>query len=962
MKLCNKAKATWVTLFIILLVPVFLAGCEGDRGIVGLTGSTGATGEQGPQGVINAVLEETQDLPGINIEVVSLSGGSGTGGAFNAGDTVAVTFNLTFDDDDAMPITELDSGSILVSGPTSNYQRVLQRQRDLATAAVKNSDGTYTYTFTDPIPAVYDAPYNDTTSFGIADGELQGSALLDGTYTVGMFVYKNYEILGNRQRDVGVQTYDFLIGAATTIAVREVVKDDNCNQCHVELQFHGGTRRNTNLCILCHTSGAEDRNDLEKEGGTPDVSIDFRVMIHKIHNAKHLPSVLGVSTNADGSRKYDATPKPLTYVGFSTAELSEIAFPVWPNMSHPMPRDAGYSDLTDAQQDLEDEMRRGVTQCSKCHGDPDGDGPLTAPAQGDLIFSQPSRNACGSCHDDIDWTKPYVSNDQTMLANQTDADCLTCHPKTGSQIAIQEAHLHPMVDAALSTGINVVITSVDEAGSHNSNGNIDPGEKISLSFTIKDDAGADIDPASLSRNIDTVVTGPVSNRNMLISTSMPRTGLATSGTQTRLVPEIVLLEFIGDSTGEADALTASRTPFWDSKGGTTTVRERTATAGGDTTLSAAPAAVQVFVDVADATDFGADDYVVIDDGVAGKEEYRQIASVDGKRIWFKTSGYSYSLRAGLAFSHDNAATVKEVTLTSKTLTTDYTLDESTGGVTLVAGQFTNTNAVIVTYTTDYVLPSVYTEALNTSPGFDETWGKWSGKAIVDGTYTVGMWGRKSITVDEFSESQNYNIVSHLGSKDFLVGDTITTLNTTRIISSASNCNACHTDIWFHGGGRRGFDTCIQCHGTAGAEDRAFYRYGGQETADVTVEFRQMLHKIHMGKELTKAKTYTVMGFGNPPSAHTYEEVGFPPWPGGVKHCDKCHGAGSDSWKEPAIREHTDDTVLPVRTWRTACTSCHDADAVAAHANQQTDANGVESCSVCHGAGKEFAVDLKHKNR
>ncbi len=34
------------------------------------------------------------------------------------------------------------------------------------------------------------------------------------------------------------------------------------------------------------------------------MSVEFKVMIHKIHNGAHLPSVLGVSTDASGNRLY----------------------------------------------------------------------------------------------------------------------------------------------------------------------------------------------------------------------------------------------------------------------------------------------------------------------------------------------------------------------------------------------------------------------------------------------------------------------------------------------------------------------------------------------------------------------------------------------------------------------------------------------------------------------------------
>ena len=168
------------------------------------------------------------------------------------------------------------------------------------------------------------------------------------------------------------------------------------------------------LCVLCHTAGAEDRNVASQDGGTPGVTIEFGVMIHKIHNGEHLPSVLGVGTKADGSRDYDRTPTPYKVAGFNTADFSEVAFPVWPNLNIGMPRDAGYSGLTTSQKAQEDEMLRGVTACASCHGDPDGSGPLPAPAQGGLAYSNPTRRTCGACHDDIDWNLPYTANGVTM--------------------------------------------------------------------------------------------------------------------------------------------------------------------------------------------------------------------------------------------------------------------------------------------------------------------------------------------------------------------------------------------------------------------------------------------------------------------------------------------------------------------------------------------------------------------
>src|SRR5262249_25711788 len=156
-------------------------------------------------------------------------------------------------------------------------------------------------------------------------------------------------------------------------------------------------------------------------------------------------------------------------------DFSHVAFPVWPNLNLPMPRDAGYSSLTSQEQATEDLMREGVTDCLKCHGDPDGAGPLPAPSQGDLYKTQPSRLACAACHDDIDWTIPYTSNTQTMPPQADNSACKFCHAPSGSGLAVDDGHLHPMLDPTFNTGLNFPILQITEAGTNNGNGTIDPG-------------------------------------------------------------------------------------------------------------------------------------------------------------------------------------------------------------------------------------------------------------------------------------------------------------------------------------------------------------------------------------------------------------------------------------------------------------------------------------------------------
>ncbi|MBI3096720.1 MAG: hypothetical protein HYY93_00510, partial [Planctomycetes bacterium] len=434
----------------------------------------------------------------------------------------------------SIAISDLTYAEIYLSGPTSNYQRVIANPGNFLTASVRNADGTYTYTLP-AIPATYLAPPNDSASFGTTDGEKQGQALEAGTYTIGIAAYKNYTVGTQTVKDVVNYTKNIQLNTAAAEDAREVVKDDNCNRCHATLQVHGGMRRKVALCVLCHVSGGEDKNlttvdvdgdgDMDADDQTVGASIDFRVMIHKIHNGAHLPSVNGVGVTALGVKDYTVTAEPYNLVGYGNTmhEYSEVAFPVWPSLTTAMPRDLGYSALTSAQKTTEGSLLTGVVACDKCHGDPDGSGSMTAPA--DQALSRiPSRRACGSCHDDIDWTLPYQSNGMTMAANQADAGCAACHPASNStawsatNLPVVETHKHPFVDSAVNPGANLVITEIRKnsaAGADLTTNAAANGDAIWIKLTCKDDAGNNIPLGGLS-TVSMACLGPTTNPQPII--------------------------------------------------------------------------------------------------------------------------------------------------------------------------------------------------------------------------------------------------------------------------------------------------------------------------------------------------------------------------------------------------------------------------------------------------------------
>ncbi|MCB9898566.1 MAG: hypothetical protein H6825_11220 [Planctomycetes bacterium] len=950
--------------FLAGLVLLSSTGCQrGPKGSKGKAGDPAAPPDPTPT---DSVVAEADDAPELIITVLGLEGATGAGGAFMPGDSFGVNFTLTKDDGGDWGIDELDRLRILVAGPTFDYAPIFAEATDVQTAAVKNADGSYTYTYPTPIPDTYRAPLNDTTAFGADDGELQGQALLAGTYTVGMYGRWPYTVEGTTFRSIGNVTYDFLLGDGAVMSHREVVTQQNCNACHSDLQAHGGQRKEIGLCLLCHTNGAEDKNT---GGATPGVTISMATMIHRIHNGAHLPSVNGVTTNPDGTRDYTADPVPYEMLGFSPTpvDFSDIMFPLWPNLAYPMPKDMGYSDLDADAKAAEDAIRRGVTACDKCHGDPDGDGPDAAPAQGMLAYQQPTRNVCGSCHDDIVWEYPYSANkEDPMPAQENDSNCVVCHAESGSSLAVRDAHLHPLLDPDQNPGLHMDITGVQAMGAGFGASAVQPGDVLEVTLTITDDDDMDVDLADVA-SMSVAVSGPTSNMNLITQGSFPKGRLVGDPPYTTTLPQLIQYEPSGVGTAGDDVITTDRMPLWDDYGVATTVYVVTGKVAPavDDVLAVDAFAPANYIDLADATGFERDQLIVIDEGNP-EEEYLVIQYVDGDRLWFGSLA-STSYPIGLAFDHDADATVAAVEVDKLTVTDDYTVDAENGEIEEVPASDSIPDGAVVlcTYTTDFRMPFTYGIALNGSPDLGEAAGDWSGLDLLGGTYRVLFWGYRNVKVDLYDETQTYRGNTDSTPFEFLFGDA-TAPEPWELISDPTNCYRCHDQILFHGSGRGGVDTCLMCHGTAGSEDRPPYvAANAPATTGVTIDFREMLHKIHMGEELTNASDYTVVGFGqgypNNYSEHQYAEVAFPAFPDGVKACFMCHGDTNESWYTPGARKHPDAT-LPTRNWGVTCGSCHDSDAAHAHIDANTAPSGGESCAVCHADGKIEPVQVAHKVR
>ncbi len=963
-------------------------------GLLAMTGCAGGDGQDGSDGQdFDAPLSKADPLPGVALEVVRVAGGTGPGGNLQAGDRPAVTFFVRQGPDAPtpgadIPPSEWASSELLFAGPSTNYQLILQWS-GLAANSTANADGSWTFTFPDAIPSTVPLQVNQEDTIPYDSGTIAGDALPSGTYTIGMSLRRNVTIAGTTFRDGNSVTKDVLFGSASQLTRPELVTDANCQSCHATLRAHGDFRHGVAVCVLCHTNGAEDLNNPSAVAGeTPGLSISFQTMIHKIHSGSHLPSVNGKTVDDNGNPVYGAGTPYVIVRSRGEFDFSEVAFPQWPHLAQGMPRDLGYNALSTQQKAVENAILAGPTNCNACHGDPDGVGPLPAPADGDAIFTnQISTRACIACHDDWDPSKPYTSNGMTMPAGLSDATCTECHGEAptspNSAINVRKAHTHPLLDGnspplwgstAGEIGLQFDVRSIGEA--QVGNGVLEPGEKVAVEVAITDRDGAAVAAADL-RRMEIVISGPVQNPNLLYfasyqpgSSSVPSpTALLGAGpVHTFTLKEKLAWELATPLS--ATTFQTQRAPHYPTQfgaPGATTVYTVPVGGGGGTQLSRAAPAYQNFLDVADAASLGlaVGNVVVVDEGTADAE-YVEVRNVEGNRIWLQAPLDVAGIR--LQRSHAPGAEVQKVTPTADGTAV---LDDQTGIVTFGAPPVGN---VLVTYTTDFVVPAVYRGAINNSPSqdpadprLDAVIGEWTGFGLVPGTYNIGVYGEVAfdVVVQQGATTQTTTYTEGSSGetvKGFRIG-TAGAIEANGRISDAANCYACHRDLQFHGSHRRGYDNCMLCHGNAGAEDWPAFKttnVAGLQTPGVTIDFREMIHKIHRGHELEAGADYVVAGFNG--SAHTYEHVGFPSFLGATANCKSCHGVDNTAWHAPTVRLHPDEPRLaPHLEWRMVCGSCHDGRSAYAHmlANSGGD---LESCELCHGAGKDFDVEVVHKHR
>ena len=240
-------------------------------------------------------------------------------------------------------------------------------------------------------------------------------------------------------------------GAAVVVAnTWDKMRDSStCLNCHdsvAALNAHGGSRRDVKLCVLCHQPQTTD----------PDTgnTVDMKVMVHKIHSGKTLPSVIA------------GTPYQIIGNGQSLHDFSTVGYP------------------------------QDIRNCANCH---EGTVATNKGAGAAVWYTNPSREACGSCHDDVNW----VTGANHPAGPQADDNaCASCHQPDGIEFdaSIKGAHTVPAKSKQLK-GLNATVVSVT---------NMTAGKTPTAVFKLTNGDGTAVDGTKLA-TFSPILAGPTSN-------------------------------------------------------------------------------------------------------------------------------------------------------------------------------------------------------------------------------------------------------------------------------------------------------------------------------------------------------------------------------------------------------------------------------------------------------------------
>lgn len=361
---------------------------------------------------------------------------------------------------------------------------------------------------------------------------------VDATHTLGIYARRDLREF-DLDRYVTNELEHFIPSGNGVAEPRDIVTTETCNgRCHDPLALHGGSRQEVGLCVLCHNP---------TQGIDPDTgsSVDFPVMIHKIHSGAELENGYVVIGYRQGVHDYSEVEFPTDLNACETCHTGGTPTEDFPLVAGPNPipicdgtatgvttlswehtgrveirldtadgklfgkgapsgsatttkwvRDGKVFVLLDAASGEVLQELPVNTSVFGCAGNAPGAFVGVAGEQHTEWMSHPSRAACGACHDGIDFAtgEGHVGGTQ-----KDDSLCSICHqPSSGEEYdrSVTGAHTVDYQSTQLG-GVLVQVTDVEFTA---------PGDKPIVTFSLSNKFGA-LSPTKLGR-LRIAIAGP----------------------------------------------------------------------------------------------------------------------------------------------------------------------------------------------------------------------------------------------------------------------------------------------------------------------------------------------------------------------------------------------------------------------------------------------------------------------
>ena len=434
----TKRFRPWQALAVTMLAAAALVGCggggdagpAGPQGEKGDTGATGATGPAGPAGstvlnvagltpeqwasakfvasvgsvvissppVVEFTVADPLGAPVIGLEKFTAKAASAQIASYP---NFAFTIAKLVPRSDAKPsswvsyvVTSVSatSGAVTLTRPTTDNLGTM--------VAVDGKPGTYRYTFYRDIPGIKTQVDGITAAAGQDKADLgdltyqptlphrlviQISGAARGTGTNTASAVQSTPAV-NMENPLNV-VYDFKPGAAgqpgTPIPAAELTREDvnidTCNVCHGKLAFHGGSARvDVKYCVVCHTT--------QRAFGQTKVT----------STAGKFPTLTETKTvnAATGITSYSYSPSTYVADGEVAGNFTTMIHKIHQGKEL-VKENYNYASLVFDDKGFS-KLGGGQRMCTTCH---DGKVAQTADNHKNL----PSRQACGACHDGINW-------------------------------------------------------------------------------------------------------------------------------------------------------------------------------------------------------------------------------------------------------------------------------------------------------------------------------------------------------------------------------------------------------------------------------------------------------------------------------------------------------------------------------------------------------------------------------